>query len=184
MFRLHFLHKTFLLIWIWANPWTFQVAEESGRSRSDQRQKSLLYKAYKIESFSQIPTACVFKTTSIVIMTSKSHKMISSTSPLAGGQILQKTFTSQPGLFYTCTRARRAAGPALAAGPLHPTGSTCQQLLGSCTLCLLYQPRTLPSGPGNASRSCPKSPMPLSCLRSSGHAAEDLLLWGNAFVFF
>lgn len=122
------------------------------------------------------------KTTRIVIITPNTHKIISSTNPYTGGQILQKTFASQPGLFYSCTTARRAARPGLAARPLHPTGNTCQQLLGSCTLCHLYQRCTLPSGPGNASGSFPKSPMSLPCLLSSGHAAEGLLLRASGVI--
>lgn len=122
------------------------------------------------------------KTTSIVIITSKTHKMISSRSPCTGGQIFQKILASQPGLFYSCTRARRAALAGLAARPLRPTGDTCQQLLGSCTLCHLYQRCTLPSGPGNAPQSFPKSPMPLHCLLSSGDTAEDLLLCASGVM--
>ena len=104
--------------------------------------------------------------------------MISSTNLYTGSQIplMRKILVSQSGLFYGGTTARRAALLNLAAWPLHPTGNNCQQLLGSCGLCQLYQSCTVSSGPGNAAGSFQKSPMSLPCLLSSGDAAKYLLL--------
>lgn len=118
------------------------------------------------------------KYTSTVIIIPKTHKLISSTNLYTGGQIslMQKMLVSQSGLFYGGTTAWRPVWLNLAAGPLHPTGNSCQQLLGSCGLCQWYQSCRVSSGPGNAAGSFQKSPMSLSCLQSSGDAAEDPLL--------
>lgn len=89
---------------------------------------------------------------------------------------MQKIFVSHSGSFSNVTTARRAALLNLAAWPLHPAGNNCQQVLGSCGLCQLYQSCPVSSGPGNAAGSFQKSPTPLTCLPSSGDSAEDLLL--------
>lgn len=111
--------------------------------------------------------------------------MISSTNLYTGGQIppMQKIFVSQSGSFYDGTTARRAALLSLAAWPLHPAGSKCQQVLGSCSLCQLYQSCPVSSGPGNAAGSFQKSPMSLTCLPSSGDSAEDLLSCVSRVIF-
>lgn len=187
IFRLHFLHKTFLLIWIWTKPWTFQVAEESRRSRSDQREKSLRYKAYKIGFYSQ-------GSTSQTAYEFKKHKYSYPFLQDPQNDLKHKPLYWRPDppenicvpvwIVLRLHNSLSAALAGLAARPLGPTGDTCQQLLGCCTFCQLYQHCTLSSGPGNASGSFQKSPMPLPCFLSSGHAAEDLRPCASGVMLF